>query len=94
MGFVTEATLKLSHIPEETGVAVTTFPKMHAAAKAATQVIQQGIPVGTVELLDDVQMDIINRMGGTGRKWKTLPTLFFKFSGTHLGVQDNDIYSY
>jgi D-lactate dehydrogenase (cytochrome) len=62
---------------------------MRAAAQAATQVIHQGVPVGAVELLDDVQMDVINRMGATGREWKKLPTLFFKFSGTQLGVQDN-----
>lgn len=86
---MTEATLKLAHIPEETGVAVTTFPTMRDAAKAATQVIHQGIPVGAVELLDDVQMDVINQMGGTGRQWKPLPTLFFKFSGTKAGVNDN-----
>lgn len=89
LGFVTEATLKLAHIPEETGVGVATFATMRDAAKAAIQVIHQGIPVGAVEILDDVQMDVINRMGGTGREWKVLPTLFFKFSGTHVGVMDD-----
>ena len=86
---MTEATLKLARIPEETGVAVTTFPSMSDAAKAATQVVREGIPVGAVELLDDVQMDVINKMGATGRKWKALPTLFFKFAGTSGGVQDD-----
>jgi D-lactate dehydrogenase (cytochrome) len=89
LGFVTEATLKLAAIPEDTGVAVTTFPTMRDAALAAIQVIQAGIPVGAVELLDDVQMDVVNRMGGTGRQWKVLPTLFFKFSGTKASVLDN-----
>lgn len=56
---------------------------------AAAQVIRRGIPVGAVELLDDVQMDVVNKMGGTGRQWKTLPTLFFKFGGTKVGVQDH-----
>lgn len=89
LGFVTEATLKLARIPEETGVAVTSFPTMRDAANAAVQVVRQGIPVGAVELLDDVQMTVINRMGDTGRVWKAEPTLFFKFSGTKVGVQDN-----
>jgi D-lactate dehydrogenase (cytochrome) len=89
LGFVTEATLKLAAIPEDTGVAVTTFPTMRDASLAAIQVIQAGIPVGAVELLDDVQMDVVNRMGGTGRQWKVLPTLFFKFSGTKASVLDN-----
>lgn len=89
LGFVTEATLKLAHIPEEYGVAVTTFPSMRSAANAATEVIRHGIPVAAVELLDDVQMDVVNRIGGTGQEWRALPTLFFKFSGTRAGVQDN-----
>ncbi|OJJ01907.1 hypothetical protein ASPVEDRAFT_52733 [Aspergillus versicolor CBS 583.65] len=72
-----------------TGVAVTTFPTMRDAANAATQIIRQGIPIGAVEILDDVQMDVINKMAATGREWKKLPTLFFKFSGTKAGVQDN-----
>ncbi|CAI7628171.1 unnamed protein product [Penicillium palitans] len=88
LGFVTEATLKLARIPEETGVAVTTFPTMRDAANAATQIVREGIPVGAVELMDDVQMVVINKMGATGRVWKELPTLFFKFSGTKAGVQD------
>lgn len=62
---------------------------MRDAANAAVQVVHQGIPVGAVELLDDVQMDVINRMGGMDRKWKVLPTLFFKFSGTEEGIKDN-----
>ncbi|OQD60635.1 hypothetical protein PENPOL_c021G09698 [Penicillium polonicum] len=89
LGFVTEATLKLARIPEETGVAVTTFPTMRDVANAATQIVREGIPVGAVELMDDVQMVVINKMGATGRVWKELPTLFFKFSGTMAGVQDN-----
>ncbi|KAJ5511322.1 Vanillyl-alcohol oxidase C-terminal subdomain 2 [Penicillium expansum] len=89
LGFVTEATLKLARIPEETGVALTTFPTMRDAANAATQIVREGIPVGAVELMDDVQMVVINKMGSTGRVWKEMPTLFFKFSGTKAGVQDN-----
>lgn len=81
--------MKLARIPEETGIAVTSFPTMKDAANAAIQVVREGIPVGAVEVLDDVQMDVINRMGDTGRVWKTEPTLFFKFSGTKIGVQDN-----
>lgn len=68
---------------------MTTFPTMRDAANAATQVVREGIPVGAVELMDDVQMVVINKMGTTGRLWEELPTLFFKFSGTKAGVQDN-----
>ncbi|RDW83542.1 uncharacterized protein DSM5745_03868 [Aspergillus mulundensis] len=66
LGFVTEATLKLAPIPEKSAVAVTTFSSMRDAALAAIQIVHAGIPVGAVEILDDVQMDVVNKMGGTG----------------------------
>lgn len=89
LGIVTEATLKLAVIPEETRVGVVAFPTMRDAASASMQVIRRGIPVQCMEILDDVQMDVINRAGGTGRSWRNLPTLFFKFSGTTAGVADS-----
>lgn len=89
LGIVTEATLKLAVIPEQTRVGVVAFPTMRDAASAAMQLIRKGVPVQCMEILDDVQMDVINRAGGTGRSWKVLPTLFFKFSGTTAGVADS-----
>ncbi|KAL4884724.1 hypothetical protein BJY04DRAFT_181880 [Aspergillus karnatakaensis] len=89
LGIVTEATLKLAPIPEETRVGVVSFPTIRDAASTAMQLIRKGIPVQCMEILDDVQMDVINKAGGTGRSWKTLPTLFFKFSGTKAGVADS-----
>ncbi|KIX01303.1 glycolate oxidase, subunit GlcD [Rhinocladiella mackenziei CBS 650.93] len=89
LGVVTEITLKLTTIPEETGVGVVTFPSMRAAAKAAVDVVHKAIPVGAVEILDDVQMNVINRAGNTDRKWKETPTLFFKFAGTTGAVKDS-----
>jgi D-lactate dehydrogenase (cytochrome) len=89
LGIVTEATLKLAPIPEETRVGVVAFPTIRDAASTAMQLIRKGIPVQCMEILDDVQMDVINQAGGTGRAWKILPTLFFKFSGTKAGVADS-----
>ncbi|XHG09335.1 hypothetical protein AWENTII_012403 [Aspergillus wentii] len=89
LGIVTEITLKLAAIPEETRVGVVPFSSMRDAASAAMKLIRKGIPVQCMEILDDVQMDVINRAGGTGRSWKVLPTLFFKFSGTKAGVADS-----
>ncbi|KAI9883253.1 MAG: hypothetical protein M1823_004972 [Watsoniomyces obsoletus] len=89
LGIVTEITLKLAVSPQETSVAVVTFPSIRAAALAATQVMRAGIPVRAVEVMDAVQMQAINRSGSTGRKWKEMPTLFFKFSGTTAGVAEN-----
>ena len=89
LGLVTEATLRLAVIPQKTTVAVVTFPTIRDAAAAAANVMRAGIPVGAMELMDDVQMNVINRAGGTGRSWREAPTLFFKFTGTNAGIQEN-----
>ncbi|CAI7578214.1 unnamed protein product [Penicillium glandicola] len=89
LGIVTEATLKLAPLPEQTRVGVVSFPTIRDAASTAMQVIKKGVSVQCMEIMDDVQMDVINRAGGTGREWKVSPTLFFKFSGTVAGVADS-----
>ncbi|KAL9621717.1 MAG: hypothetical protein Q9160_003835 [Pyrenula sp. 1 TL-2023] len=89
LGIVTEATLKLAVIPQETSVGVVSFPTIRHAASTAMRVIRSGAPIAAMELLDEVQMNVINRAGATNRTWKEAPTLFFKFSGTKAGVQDN-----
>lgn len=89
LGLVTEITLKLAVIPQETTVAVVTFPSIRDAAAAASKVMRAGVPVGAMELMDEVQMNVVNRAGATGKTWAEVPTLFFKFSGTKTGVKDN-----
>lgn len=89
LGFVTEATLKLAPIPERTGIAVLTFPTVKAAASMAIEVIRCGVPINAVEILDEVLMSVINKMGATSRHWAEVPTLFFKFSGSDLTVNDS-----
>lgn len=89
LGLVTEITLKLAVIPQETSVAVVTFPTIRAAAAAASQIMRAGIPVAAMEVMDDVQMGVINQVQATKKVWKEVPTMFFKFSGTKSGVKEN-----
>ncbi|KAH7073351.1 D-lactate dehydrogenase mitochondrial precursor [Paraphoma chrysanthemicola] len=89
LGIVTEITLKLAVVPQETSVAVVTFPTIRDAAAAASKVLRTGVPVAAMEIMDDVQMSVINKAGSTTKKWKEEPTMFFKFSGTKAGVQEN-----
>ena len=89
LGLVTEITLKLAVIPQTTSVGVVTFPTIRDAAAAAAKVMRAGVPVGAMEIMDEVQMNVVNRSGATGKVWKEMPTLFFKFSGTKAGVTDN-----
>jgi len=78
LGLVTEITLKLAVIPQETSVAVVTFPTIRDAAAAASKVMRAGIPVAAMEIMDEVQMAVINKSGSTSKKWKEVPTMFFK----------------
>ncbi|KAL4792696.1 hypothetical protein BDV19DRAFT_367949 [Aspergillus venezuelensis] len=88
LGLVTEATLKLTVKPKSQNVAVASFPSIHSAAQCVTRVVEEGIPVAGVEILDDVQMKCINASGTTARQWKEAPTIFFKFTGTPNGVKE------
>lgn len=81
LGLVTEVTLKLAVIPQDTSVAVVSFPSVGAAATAATKLIRSGIQLAALEFMDEVQMEVINRHGSsTVRKikWDESPTLFLK----------------
>ena len=40
--------------------------------------MRAGIPVAAMEIMDEVQMSVINRSGSTPKKWKEVPTMFFK----------------
>ncbi|CZT50997.1 probable D-lactate dehydrogenase (cytochrome) [Rhynchosporium secalis] len=90
LGLVTEITLKLAVVPKEFSVAVVTFPSIRDAAAAAASVMRAGVQVAAMEIMDEVQMKVVNLSGSTApRKWKELPTLFFKFSGTKASVKEN-----
>jgi len=88
LGLVTEATLKLTVLPESTSVAVCTFPSIRHAATCVSHVVGKGVPIAAIEILDDNQMKCINEAGMTSRSWTEAPTLFFKFTGTPSGVKE------
>ena len=89
LGLVTEATLKVTVKPKHESVAVTSFGSIREAAECVSRVVGEGVPIAAVEILDDVQMRCINESGSTSRKWKEVPTLFFKFSGTQSAVRES-----
>lgn len=97
LGFVTEATLKLAIVPPSTAVATCSFPDIKTAAAAAVRVVREGISgLAALEFMDEAQMRVINKNGGTlgqdgktKRLWKEEPTLFIKFSGTERTMDDD-----
>ncbi|KAK3055120.1 D-lactate ferricytochrome c oxidoreductase [Extremus antarcticus] len=89
LGLVCEAVLKVTPKPQNTRVAICTFPSIRSAADCVFRVVGDGVPVAAVEILDDVQMKCINDVGRTSRSWKEAPTLFFKFNGTPNAVKEH-----
>jgi D-lactate dehydrogenase (cytochrome) len=79
LGVITEITLRLQPLPEAVSAAVCGFPTIADAVQTVIATIQLGVPVARIELLDDVQMDAINRHARLA--YKPLPTLFFEFHG-------------
>ncbi len=86
LGVITEIQLKLYGIPEAVSSAVCSFETLEGAVNAVIQTIQMGIPVARIELLDEVQMDAINRYSDLD--YPAQPTLFFEFHGSDAGVRE------
>src|SRR5882724_12323418 len=84
LGIITEVTLRLYGIPEAISAAVAAFPSMADAVNTVIQTIQTGIPVARIELLDEVQIDAVNRYSKLD--YKIGPTLLFEFHGSERGV--------
>ena len=61
LGVITEVTLRLHGLPEAVSAAVCPFETMEGAVQTVITTIQLGIPVARIELLDEVQMDAVNR---------------------------------
>lgn len=78
LGIVTEITLKLQPVPQNESVATIPFPSVRNAAGAAIEITKAGIQVGAMEIMDDIQMDVVNRAGATSKRWDAVPTMFLK----------------
>ena len=86
LGVITEVALRLHGVPEAIAAAVCSFPTLEAAVDTVILTIQSGIPVARVELLDEVQMDAVNRHSDL--EYPARPTLFFEFHGSPAGVRE------
>ena len=73
LGMVTEITLKLAPIPQDTSVAVVSFPTIREAASAASNLIRSGIQLAALELMDDVQVQLLRVSNFLVLELKILP---------------------
>ena len=81
LGVITEVQLRLSPIPESIMSAVCQFPNLESAVLTAQEVIQYGIPIARIEMLNKDQMDLVIKYSKL-KDYSVLPTLFFEFHGS------------
>src|SRR6202043_2920248 len=87
LGVITEVTLRLHPLPEAVSAAVCAFDSIQGAVETVIATIQLGVPIARMELLDETQMDAVNRYSKT--QYAVAPTLFFEFhSDSHAHVAD------
>ncbi len=88
LGIITEVQLRLSPIPESIMSAVCHFPSLEKAVQTAQEVIQYGVPIARIEMLNKEQMEISINYSKL-KDMKAVPTLFFEFHGSETSNQEN-----
>jgi D-lactate dehydrogenase (cytochrome) len=79
LGVITELTVRLHGRPGAIAAAASAFATLEGAVQTVITAIQLGIPVARIELLDEVQIDAVNRYSHLDNA--VAPTLFFEFHG-------------
>ncbi|OSX80557.1 hypothetical protein BU14_0049s0001 [Porphyra umbilicalis] len=85
LGVVTEATLRLRNIPEYTRVARVSFKDVHDACHSVIKILQQGIQMGAIELLDEKMVAAVNDY--SSMSMPLTPCILFKFTGPEEHVK-------
>ena len=88
LGIITEVHLRLSPIPESIMSAVCHFPTLEDAVQTAQQVIQYGVPIARIEMLNKDQMGISINYSKL-KDIEAVPTLFFEFHGSEASNNEN-----
>ena len=88
LGIITEVQLRLSPIPESIMSAVCHFPSLEMAVQTAQHIIQYGVPIARIEMLNKEQMEISINYSKL-KDIEAVPTLFFEFHGTEASNKEN-----
>jgi D-lactate dehydrogenase (cytochrome) len=87
LGVITKIRLRLHGIPEAMSAAVCQFPTLAGAVETVIAVMQSGIPVARIELLDEDQMEACIRYSKL-EGFAPLTTLFLEFHGSDAAVRE------
>ncbi len=86
LGIITEVTLRLQGIPEAISAASCSFPSVEAACETVMAVIQYGLPVARIELLDALVVRAVNQYSKLSLP--ETPLLLLEFHGSEAGVAE------
>ena len=86
LGVITEVTLRLYPLPEAVSAAVCSFPSIEAAVQTTIAIIQMGVPIARVELIDANTVRMVNAYAKLGLNES--PMLLMEFHGSPNGVQE------
>ena len=86
LGVITEVTVKLYPLPEAISAAICSFPSIEAAVRTTIQIIQMGIPIARVELIDSNTVRMVNAYAKLGLREEAL--LLMEFHGSPAGVKE------
>jgi len=86
LGVITEVTVKLYPLPEAISAAVCSFPSIEAAVHTTIQIIQMGIPIARVELIDANTVRMVNAHSKLTLREE--PQLLMEFHGSPASVKE------
>jgi D-lactate dehydrogenase (cytochrome) len=86
LGVITEVTVKLYPLPEAISAAVCSFPSIEAAVRTTIQIIQLGIPIARVELIDANTVRMVNAHSKLTLREE--PQLLMEFHGSPASVKE------
>jgi D-lactate dehydrogenase (cytochrome) len=86
LGVITEVTVKLYPLPEAISAAVCSFPSIEAAVRTTIEVIQIGVPIARVELIDHNTVRMVNAHSKLTLREE--PMLLMEFHGSPSSVKE------
>ena len=86
LGVITEVTVKIYPLPEAISAAVCSFPSIEAAVRTTIEIIQMGVPIARVELIDGNTIRMVNAHSKT--TLREAPMLLMEFHGSPSSVKE------